>query len=150
MKIPEINKNQLITIGIAAVVLILIVVVVWINWAKLKSWIDEKRYEKTYDDQITKSDITLTAAQAQGLADKIYAALNGAGTDEKALYAAFEAINSYSDLMLVIKYFGQRKGSWNWFGDASSLSEWIASDCSAKEIATINTILAGKNINFTF
>ena len=149
-KIPELNKSQLITIGIAAAVVIAIIIVIAVKWQQLKAWIQTKQYEKTIDEQITKSELTLTTAQAQGIADKMYAAMNGAGTDEEVLYSAFESIETYSDLMLVIKCFGNRKGSWSWFRSESSLMQWIADDCSAKEIARINAILTSKNINFTF
>ena len=148
--IPEINKGQLITLGIVVVAFVAVIVLVAVKWNQIKAWIRNKQIEKTYDEQIVKSEISLTAAQAQGVADKMYAAMNGPGTDFKNLYAAFAVINSYSDLMLVIKCFGQRKGSWNWFGSEASLMEWIAADCDAGEISKINALLASKNINFTF
>ena len=150
LNIPELNKNQLIFIGLIVVAVIAVIVVLWVNWGKLKAYIKTKQIEKTYDEQITSSELTLTTAQAQGLADKLYAAMDGPGTDEDAIYSAFNAMNSYSDLMLVMKLFGQKKSSWSLFGRESSLMEWIAADCSDTEIAKINAILASKDINFTF
>ena len=74
----------------------------------------------------------------------MYYAMKGMGTNEENLYAAFQTIGSYSDLLLVMKYFSELAG------DGKSLLDWISDDCSSKEIAKINQILASKNINFSF
>lgn len=143
LNIPELNKNQLLFLGVAAVVLIAVVAIVWVNWAKLKSWVQTKRIERDYDNQITKSDLTLTNQQAKAIAGKMYNAMKGWGTDEENLFAAFRQIDTYSDLVLVMKYFSDQSG-----GD--NLADWVSDDCNSKEIATINRILANKNINFVF
>lgn len=144
LKIPELNKNQLIFLGVALVLVIAVVVVVWINWGKLKSWVSSKQEAAYYDRQIVKSDITLTDQQAKAVASKMYYAMKGLGTNEENLYAAFQTIGSYSDLLLVMKHFSELAG------DGESLPDWISDDCSSKEIAKINQILASKNINFSF
>ena len=150
MKIPELNKSQLIFIGICAAIAITVIVLLAVYWSKIKARIADRRLERSFDEQIVASDVTLTETQANALADKLYSAMEGAATNEDKIYAVFEQINSYSDLMMVMKAFGSRKGWWNWWGSESGLSEWINDDCSNDEIAKINAILKRKNINFSF
>lgn len=57
MKIPALKKGQLYTIGIVAVVVTVIVIVVCINYAKIKNWISEKKYENEIDAAIDSSNV---------------------------------------------------------------------------------------------
>jgi hypothetical protein len=148
--IPSLDKGQLLFLGICAAVAITVIVLLAVYWSKIKAYFTARRLEKSFEEQITPTEVTISQQQAQNIADKIYTAMDGAGTNETALYNAFEQINSYSDLMMVMKAFGKRKGSWSWFGGESGLVEWICNDCSNSEIAKINAILASKNIDFSF
>lgn len=148
--IPSLDKGQLLFLGICAAIVIVVIVLMAVYWSKIKAYFTARRLERSYDEQIVVSDVTISQQQAQNIAEKIFAAMDGAGTNETALYNAFEQINSYSDLMMVMKAFGKRKGSWSWFGEESGLVEWINNDCSNSEIAKINAILASKNIDFSF
>ena len=150
MKIPELNKQQLAFIGVAAAVIGIIIVLLAVYWGKIKAHIESNRLARAYDDEIRKTDLTLSELQAKGIADKLFVAMDGPGTDTQALYSAFQQIQTYSDLMLVMKQFGTQKGTYDWFGGAQSLIEWIADDCSKREIEKINAILAGKGINYVF
>lgn len=148
--IPSLDKGQLVFLGICAAVAIVAIVLLAVYWSKIKAYFADRRLERSYDKQITQSEVTISSQQAQNIAEKLYSAMEGSGTNETALYNAFEQINSYSDLMMVMKAFGKRKGWWNWFGSESGLVEWINDDCSNSEIAKINAILASKNIDFSF
>lgn len=150
MKFPELNKSQLILACSGTVIVVAIIIVIAVYWNKIKARIADRRLERSFDEQITASEVTITEQQAKALADKLYSAMDGGGTNEQKIYDVFEQINSYSDLMMVMKAFGTRKGWWNWWGSESGLAEWLNDDCSADEIAKINAILASKNINFSF
>ncbi len=92
--------------------------------------------------EIKDSDVTLTSAQASTLADKIFSALRGWGTDEEAVYSAFRMLRSRSDLLLLSRTFGVRGGR--------TLSEWLSSDLSQKELDKVNQILATNGITYSF
>ncbi len=150
MKIPELNKSQIIWACGGAVALIGVTIIIAVSWNKIKARIADRKLERTFDEQITVSEVTITELQASAMADKLYSAMDGSGTNEQKIYDVFEQLNTYSDLMMVMKAFGTRKGWWNWWGSESGLVEWINDDCSSDEVAKINAILAGKNINFSF
>lgn len=92
--------------------------------------------------EIKDSDVTLTSAQASTLADKIFSALRGLGTDEEAVYSAFRMLRSRSDLLLLSRTFGVRGGR--------TLNEWLAADLSQKELDKVNQILATNGITYSF
>lgn len=144
MKIPELNKNQLVFLAVCTVVIAIVVAVVYFYGRKIKAWFVGRKVERSYDVEIHETELTISAQQAHAIASKMYYAMKGPGTNEDNLYSAFRQIENYSDLMLVMKSFGTMAG------EGETLPEWIADDCSSKEIAIINGILASKNINFAF
>lgn len=135
--IKSIGKYALIIIGI----IILIIVVV-----KVKKYITEKVRNqsavKEASAEIDTSQLTMTEAQYSSLADKLYIAMKGWGTDNKAVYAVFESLNTRSDLMKLITVYGLR--------DGETLMEWLYGDLNQKEINHVNSILESKNINYKF
>lgn len=88
---------------------------------------DEKDYANT----------TLSKTEAQGIANKMYQAMSGVGTDEDNLMEAFAKIKNEDDFNFVYNLFGKRQYSKFWGNDgdpASSdkldLLEWLANDLS--------------------
>ena len=92
--------------------------------------------------EIKDGDVTLTPSELSNMADRLHAAMAGVGTDEEAVYAVFRQLRTRSDLMALVKAFGIRKGE--------SLSQWLTSDLSRKEIEKVNAILINNRINYSF
>lgn len=92
--------------------------------------------------EIKDGDVTLTPSELSNMADRLHAAMAGLGTDEEAVYAVFRQLRTRSDLMALVKAFGIRKGE--------SLSQWLTSDLSRKEIEKVNAILVNNRINYSF
>ena len=106
---------------------------------------DKAANQKLVDEANTTikvEDISITQDQFHTYAQKLYKAMKGAGTDEKAIYEVFEAMNSRSDVQQLIKTFGVK--------DGENLAEWLYDDLSAGDIEHINAILATKSINYQF
>ena len=151
MKFPELNKNQLLFLCVMAAVVIVVIVLLSVYWEKIKARINQIKADNQLKKEINKSEVSLSELQIAALADKLYEAMDGPGTDEGKIYSVFEQINSYSDLMMLIRAFGQRKSSWELFwGSSSGLADWLNADLSGGEIDHVNSILAGKNIDFRF
>ena len=64
MKLPEFNNRQLITFGIGAAIVIVIIVLLAVYWNKIRSRIADRRLERSFEQQITASEVTLTEFQA--------------------------------------------------------------------------------------
>lgn len=135
-------------------ILIILVVIIALAIAGVIVWkctdikdliIDKKANEKLINEAnqtIEVSDITITQDQFETYSSKLYKAMKGWGTNEKAIYAVFQEMNSRSDVQQLIKTFGTK--------DGDTLREWLYDDLSEDEIAHINSILASKSINYKF
>lgn len=151
MKFPELNKNQLLFLGVMAAVVIVVIVLLSVYWEKIKARINQIKADNQLKKEINKSEVSLSEIQIAALADKLYEAMDGPGTDEGKIYSVFEQINNYSELMMLIRAFGLRKSSWELFwGSPSGLADWLNADLDGGEINHVNSILAGKNIDFRF
>lgn len=85
---------------------------------------------------------TLTNAKFQQLANVIYGACKGWGTDEEAIYGAFYQLNNTADYLKLENVFGLR--------DGHDLNWWIRSELSSRELRKLNEILANKGIDHAF
>lgn len=146
IKIPRLKKLQI--IALVVVVVLIVILVLWIK-AKKKKDEDEGEDEnndvnliEAADNNIQISNLTLTSAQFESLCVKLLAAMKGLGTDEDAIYEAFDVLGSYSDVQFLVKTFGRRSDK--------TLPEWISSELSTKEVATLNGILLAKSIHYSF
>lgn len=126
-------------------VLILLVVLIFIILKVKGSFIKEMKSQNAIKDankEIDINQLTLTEAQYNTLSSKFYRAVKGLGTDNKAVYAVFEALNTRSDLMKLMAVFGVQKDL--------TLAEWLHDDLNQKEIDHVNNILAAKSIDYKF
>lgn len=139
------KKKMIIGIAVAILVLVIAIVIVF-KYKDIKNLIlDKAANQKLIDEANTTikvEDISITQDQFHTYAQKLYKAMKGAGTDEKAIYEVFEAMNSRSDVQQLIKTFGVK--------DGENLAEWLYDDLSAGDIEHINAILATKSINYQF
>lgn len=137
------NQTKLV-ITISAIVISIIIIV----WAALKiknTLRDTIQNSKLVDEankEIDANAVTLTQSQLLTLCDKLYRAMKGIGTNEQAIFEVFQAINSRSDLLMLIKIFGVR--------DGETLKQWLYSDLNNSEIQKINYIIESKGINYKF
>ena len=132
-------------IGIAVAVVCAFVLLIWII-SKVKGKIEDSIVNNKLVDEVNAemdvNQTTLTQSQLNTLSTKIYSALKGVGSDEDAVYSAFEEVQNRTDLLQLIKTFGVK--------DSLTIKEWLYDDLSVDEIAHINNILASKNINYVF
>jgi hypothetical protein len=129
----------IVVIGVAGWVLTFLLIK---GIAFLKNKALEKKVVDKANAEIKDTDVTLTPSELSNLADRLYSAMSGPGTDEEAVYAAFRLLRTRSDLMSLIKAFGVRKGE--------TLPQWLTGDLSRREIEKLNAILVSNRINYSF
>lgn len=95
---------------------------------------------------------TITKAQAASFASSIWAAMDGYGTDEDAIYAIFRHLKNDADFAEVANAYGTREvssGAWNPEPNFNgSMSAALTSEMSSDEKAVVNKILADKKISY--
>ena len=140
------NKDLLLKYGIIAIVVLIMFFVVWNRFGKSKQETEDANKQRDIDNEvnnaITTSNITLSQVQLNTLADKIYKAVKGSGTDETSIYDAMRTLQSKDDVLALIKTFGVR--------DSMTLREWLYDDLNNSEISKINDIFLSKGISFSF
>lgn len=140
------NKDLLLKYSMIAIVVLIIFFVVWNRFGKSKQETEDANKERDIANEvnnaITTSNITLSQVQLNTLADKIYKAVKGSGTDETSIYDAMRTLQSKDDVLALIKTFGVR--------DSMTLREWLYDDLNNSEISKINDIFLSKGISFSF
>jgi hypothetical protein len=94
---------------------------------------------------------TISKAQSLSLANKIFAACDGVGTDEDAIYDAFRVLKNNADFAALNAAFGKRKvTSGNWFTSdvTGNLSTILGTELDSNEISKINLMLQAKGIRY--
>ena len=140
------NKDLLLKYGITATVVLIIFFVIWNRFGKSKQETEDANKQRNIDNEvnnaITASNVTITQVQLNTLADKIYKAVKGSGTDEKSIYDAMRTLQTKDDVLALIKTFSVR--------DSMTLREWLYDDLNNSEISKINDIFLSKGISFSF
>lgn len=113
-----------------------------------KKWKDKKEVKEIVGSI---KNATLTESEAKILADKLFSAMDGAGTNLTKIKEVFQQVKNEDDVNLIILKFGKRKSSWS-FGDGETLSQWIQDDVKSASDREkyINSILRAKGINKLF
>lgn len=95
---------------------------------------------------------TMTEDQAKVAADKLFSAMDGAGTNLTKIKEVMQLVVNEDDLNLIILKFGKRSSSWSLFDDGQTLSEWIQNDITSASDREkyINSILRQKGIKKLF
>lgn len=151
-----VTKDQIQPFIFPAIMVVLgLIVLVWIK-NKISSATDsldfstseeEKASDKSQIQQgtpvVTKS-LSYPIAEYKNLANKIYNAMKGAGTDEDAIESVINMIKNQSDWNQVIKDFGIK--------DGNNLITWMRDDITessrfAYDLSDIRKVLQLNNVN---
>lgn len=100
---------------------------------------------------------TLSQEKMKELADKMFIAFDGYGTDmngQNGLINLFPAIKNNDDLMGVVAAYGIKEvssGKWNIFSNfIGNLPETIGNELTQSQISNINSILVKNGVNIRF
>lgn len=144
VKLPDINRSSLTK---WAVIAILVVIAYFIIRKAIKS-IKADAYQKSIAAEIKQNELSYPLNQYVTFAAQLTEAMAYLGTDDSAVRAIFQKMNTLSDLLQLIKAFGSP--NYYPFWGAKTLPEWLLLELSDNERAKLNTILQNKGINFSF
>lgn len=116
-------------------IVISIAIGIWFLYRSLIKPGDERTIE------INEDNLSLTETQAQLIADNLWGAMKRLGTDENAIYEAFEKIQTPDDAILVSEKFGVRKygqgGHVEFLGYDLNLKSWLAAELTTNDMKPI-------------
>lgn len=133
------------TIGIFLVIVIILIVVFWNRIKGLfETLLNKGGLNAELEEHInqTGESPTLSGLQFNLLANKLYNAMKGVGTDEDTIFACFNSLNNTADCLKLIAVFGTK--------DGETLDQWIRGDLSSWEISRLNKNLSNKGIAYQF
>ena len=97
---------------------------------------------------------TMTIAKFKEIADKIFDAFEGYGTDTKEINNQFALLKNNDDVMSLIVAYGVREvssGKYNPLADFNgNLPEVLANELSQSEISDLNSVLVKSGITIRF
>jgi len=95
---------------------------------------------------------TLTQSQVLALANKLFQAMDGYGTDEDSILSAFYSLRNNADFLALVAAFGTREissGTWNPEANFNgTLTAALANELDISYIIKINNILKAKKITY--
>lgn len=139
------DPRRAVVIGLFIVLVIVLLVVFWNRLKALfQSAVNKGANVNALNEhtQETGEHTTLSSVTYQALANRLYQACKGLGTDEDAVYNVFNQMNNTADVLKLVSVFGLM--------DGHDLDWWMRSELNRWEIKKVNNILAGKNIAYQF
>lgn len=120
-------------VSIGALVVIVLLVVFLYRLKPKKSIVD--------DLQVNSSNLSYPDSEYRLMANQLYTAMKGAGTDEAAIMRVCGKLQNVDDWNALVKAFGTRSVS-NWFYKFSgTLYDWLQDELDSKEIQKLNELL---------
>lgn len=137
-QMPPKMKWGLILAGIIVGVIVL-AVVVWKIKARLQAF-KEATQNQAETAALEAQGMTLSYSknEYEGMANKLYVAMDGWGTDEDAILEVFERINNDLDFLELDSAFGSK--------DGYSMLEWLQGDISQYYFDKINNMLNSNGV----
>ncbi len=129
------------------------------NFKNIKNTQDSKKEVSETNDvlsQLAKDGKkgTIDGLKIQTVANSIFTAMDGIGTDIHGVYRAFANINNDVDMVNVIKAYGVRELSSGKFNPVpnikGTLSQAITEELNSEEVQALNGMLANKGIKYRF
>ena len=139
------DPRRAIVIGVFIVAAIVLMVLFWGRiknlFASLTNKVANAQDLQNHMEE-TGERTTLSSAKYSQLATSIYNACKGWGTDEDAIYNAFNQLNNTADYLKLESVFGLQ--------DGHDLDWWMRSELSNRERRNLNEILSNKGIAHSF
>jgi hypothetical protein len=147
------NWWKSLTPGQQLFVVLVIVIVIWIARNALKGFVEgaENAIQNVSEEQALNNagiKATYTNSQYKSMADILYSAMDGYGTDDELVYKQFAKLKNDVDFVRLDDAFGVREATDNLFGlyEPLDLRGWVKDDLSESQIKTLNSKLKSQGI----
>lgn len=135
---------------LVAIVLILAYLAFIFIKPKVQDWIMDKKRSSERKKEIVVSDLTFNKTEYTDMTQQLFAAMDGAGTDYKAIFAIAKKMKTKSDWLQLVEQYGTRTLSSGLFfmkDFTGGLPESLTSELNDSERKELNNILATIGVN---
>lgn len=143
------DYRRAIVIGVILIVVIILLVIFRARIKSLFQRIGNRIANNEMENQWNKDTgevATISRAQLQVMANKLYQAADGAGTDEDAIFAVFNQLNNTADLYALISAYGTKNG----LDLPGMIRDELGDHWPTYELSNLNKILTNKGIAYQF
>ena len=137
--LEDLSKNPMLLI-----MWILILIVASFGIYKLIRFIIDKisEYNATSGFNVQKENLTFSISEYNSMANQLFNAMDGAGTNEDIIFSVFNKIQTKDDYNQLIKSFGVRSST-SWTSSFSGdLLAWLSDELSSSDVKKLNNILS--------
>ncbi len=138
-----------IVIGVILLVAIILIVIFRSRikglFQRISNKVANNEMENQWSSQ-TGEVATIARAQFNVMANKLYAAAKGAGTDEDAIYSVFNQLSNTADLYALISAYGTKDG----LDLPAMIRDELGNHWPTYELDKLNKILTNKGISYQF
>lgn len=141
MKINNVTPGKLIT---WAIIVLIVIIIIWIIYRKIQKAVQsgkDKQLVSEADNAIISNALTYPQADYKSMADKLFVAMDGAGTDEDAIKEVIAKLRTKSDWYALVKAFGVRKSTSMFSSFSGNLIQWLADELSGSDRKEVNDML---------
>lgn len=143
IQLAKILKNKEL-IKLAAI--IVVVVLAWRYFNKWQARAASKQLTKDIDKEIIQNNASFAESDYQSMADQMFIAMNGAGTNSDDIYKIVSLLKTRTDWLKLVQSFGVKESS-SWYSSFSgNLVEWLSDELDSSEKAKINYSLQRFNV----
>lgn len=143
------------------VMLLVIIIAVWIVikmfgtniknlFSKAQNQLQQNAAMNTIEQRYPNQTKSYTTYEYQSMADRLYNAFKGLGTDDNVVMDVMRQMKNDLDVYALIDAFGTKQGAWPQRSFSGTLPTWMSDEMSTSELAKINSILSSKGIEYRF
>jgi hypothetical protein len=151
----DINITKVLIIGIGTIATL---GVAYFIWKKIEGSVESlsDRVEagdvvKGAENELNKSNLTFSETWYDSAADKIFAAMQGLGTDEWSIQSVMKELRNEDDINMLISKFGVRKGKSGFTERMGNLTQWLNWELDSTEMwLLVNAPLKKNGVMFKF
>jgi hypothetical protein len=137
--LEDLSKNPMLLI-----LWILILIVASFGVYKLIRFIIDKisEYNATSGFNVQKENLTFSISEYNSMANQLFNAMDGAGTNEDIIFSVFNKIQTKDDYNQLIKSFGVRSSTGILSSFSGDLLTWLSDELSSSDVKKLNNILS--------
>jgi hypothetical protein len=147
------NWWKSLTPGQQLFVVIAIVIIIWIARNSIRGYVEgaQNAIQNVSEEQALNNagiKATYTTSQYKSMADILFSAMDGYGTEDELVFKQFAKLKNDVDFVRLDDAFGVREATDNLFGlyEPVDLRGWIKDDLSESQIKTLNSKLKSQGL----
>jgi hypothetical protein len=134
---PKLIKNLLIAFAV-----IIVGFIAYRKFGSIKATIQSKKLIKESENEIIENAATFTASDYKAMADKLYRAMDGAGTDDEAILQTVSSLRTKTDWLKLVEAFGVKESSAWYSSFTGNLVEWLTDELGGDDRQKVNFSLS--------